>query len=79
MQLPLMERVRLAWRKNLNSIIVRPIKTIKGIHTEKLQDQKYEELCKFEEAYTFGSPELFADARYKKNLSTSMNVAQQTR
>ena len=43
---------------SLNAIIMRGIKSLKGYYTEKILDEKYDKLCKFELAYTFHSAEM---------------------
>ncbi len=46
----------------LNAIVLRTIKSIKGLYTETKQDDKFVE---FHEAYLFRSAEMFANARYQ--------------
>ena len=38
---------------NINAIIQRTIKSLKGLYTETLQDGKYDEIRKFQMAYGF--------------------------
>lgn len=59
---------------NLNTIIQRAIKSLKGFYTETLQDARYDEMCKFQMAYAFRSYEMFANARYRC-ISNSMDKA----
>lgn len=49
----------------LNAIILRTIKSMKGLYTETKQDDKFVEIGKFQEAYLFRSAEMFANARYQ--------------
>ena len=61
-----------ALKLNFNAIINRTIKSLKGYYSVTMQDDKYEEIGKFQLAYAFGSAELFASARYKC-ISNSFN------
>ena len=55
---------------NLNAIIMRTVKSLKGIYAENSQDDKYAELDRFVEAYRFRAPEIFAQARYQATTQT---------
>ena len=57
---------------NINAIIQRTIKSLKGFYTETQQDDKYEELGKFQMAYSFRSHEIFSGARFQC-LSQTLN------
>lgn len=50
---------------NYNAIILRTIKSLKGLFTETSQDEKFVEIGKFHQAYIFRSHEMFSSARYQ--------------
>ena len=58
----------------LNAIILRSIKSLKGHLNSTRQDDKSDELERFKTAYSFRSPEVFSCARYKFTQN-SMNKA----
>ena len=59
---------------NLNAIIMRTIKSLKGMYAEAMQDVKCRELDMFTDDYKFRSHEVFATARYKA-VAQSMDKA----
>ena len=61
-------------KMHINAIFQRSIKALKGIYSMNMQDKQYEELIKFQTAYNFMSPQLFAQAR-QECLSKSMDSA----
>ena len=50
---------------NLNAIILRTIKSLKGLYSEAMEDDKVRELDYFTDAYNFRAHEMYAAARYK--------------
>ena len=50
---------------NLNAIVIRTMKSLKGLYAEKMEDAKCKELYMFADAYRFRSHEMFATARYQ--------------
>ncbi len=60
--------------KKLNAIVVRTIKSMKGMYAEAMEDAKAVELDRFHDAYKFRSHEVFASARYRA-VAQSMNKA----
>ncbi|KAL3870920.1 hypothetical protein ACJMK2_038948 [Sinanodonta woodiana] len=58
----------------LNAIVQRTIKSLKGYYTETIQDDKYDEIKKFQLAYSFRSHEMFSNARYQC-ISSSVDKA----
>ena len=59
-----MGRTKYSVKLDLDAIIRRSVKSLKGIYDENSQDAKYAELEKFMEAYIFRAPEMFGEARY---------------
>ena len=51
-------------KQNLDAIVVRTIKSMKGMYLEAMEDAKAVELDRFHDAYKFCSHEVFASARY---------------
>ena len=50
---------------NLNAIILRTIKSLKGLYAEAVEDDKVRELDHFTDVYNFRAHEMYASARYK--------------
>ena len=61
-------------KMHINAIFQRSMKALKGIYSINTQDKQYEELIKFQTAYNFMSPQLFAKTR-QECLSKSMDSA----
>ena len=59
---------------HLNAIIQRAIKSLRGFYNDTMQDQKAQELDRFQQAYNFRGPEMFAKARYS-TIKNSLNKA----
>ena len=59
---------------NLNAMLLRAIKSLKGMYAERMEDEKCRELVNFSDAYKFRSHEMFAEARYKA-IAVSMDKA----
>jgi len=57
---------------NLNAIVLRSIKSLKGLYAERMEDAKSVETDMFCDAYNFRSHEMFASARYSV-VAQSMN------
>ena len=61
-------------KMHINAIFQRSMKALKGIYSMNMQDKQYKELIKFQTAYNFMSPQLFAQAR-QECLSKSIDSA----
>ena len=59
---------------NLNSVVQKTIKTLKGLYSESMEDNKLHELNLFETVYNFRLPEILAKARYQQ-VKMSMDKA----
>ena len=58
----------------MHNILVRTIRSMKGMYAEAMEDEKAAELDRFHDAYKFRAPEMFASARYRA-VAQSMNKA----
>ena len=58
----------------INAIILRHIKSLRGFYQDTMQDGKAQEHERFQFAYNFRAPELFAVARYKTVQNFLENV-----
>ena len=58
----------------MNNILMRTIKSMKGMYAETMEDEKAAELDSCHDSYKFRAHELFASARYRA-VAQSMNKA----
>jgi len=58
----------------INAVVQRAIKSLRGYYNDTMQDQKALELDRFKQAYNFRSPEIFAKARYQ-SVKNSLDKA----
>lgn len=57
---------------NLNTVIQKTIKTLKGLYSESMEDSKLNELNRFETVYNFRLQEIMASSRYQQ-IKTSID------
>jgi hypothetical protein len=59
---------------HINAIMQRAIKSMRGYYNDSMQNEKAQELERFQQAYNFRGPEMFAKARYK-TIKNSLDKA----
>jgi hypothetical protein len=54
----------------INAIMLRAMKCLRGFYNDSMQDEKAQELERFQQAYTYHVPEMYGRARYKTILNS---------